>query len=149
MKQTYDLSQLAILSTMARHVCKEILFEVTGNAVDIANAHEIDLRDTFGSTDVRGANYAGKVRGGNGGKIKVESGGEGGRRVVLGEGKELKVVVANMKGEKKAKEEGGAVAKVGSVGEGCGGPKFIEKAGDNAGRKRGQYACYICIGILD
>ena len=53
-KQTYDLSQLAILSAMARHVCKEILFEVTGNAVDIANAHEIDLRGTFGSMDVRG-----------------------------------------------------------------------------------------------
>ena len=80
---------------------------------------------------------------------KVDNGGEGGRRVVLEEGKELKVVVANLKGEKKAKEEGGAVAKVGSVGEGCGGPKFIEKAGDNAGRQRGQYVCYICTGILE
>ena len=149
MKQTYDLSQLAILRAMARHVCKEILFEVTGNAVDIANAHEIDLHDNFGSIDVRGANYVGKVGGGNSEKNKVESGGEGGRRVVLGEGKELKVVVANLKGEKKAKEEGGAVAKVGSVGEGCGGPKFIEKASDNAGRKRGQYVCYICTGILE
>ena len=36
--------------------------------------------------------------------------GEGGRQVVLGEGKELKVVVANMKGEKKVKEDGMAVA---------------------------------------
>ena len=63
------------------------------------------------------------------------------------EGQELKVVVANMKGEKKVKENSMAVAKVGSVGEGCGGPKFIEKAGDTAGRKRGQYVCYICTGI--
>ena len=152
MKQTYDLSQLDIISAMAKHICKEILFEVTGRTVDIARAHEIDLRDTFSSIDVRGENYAGKVGGGSGGeKGKVASGGdgEGGRQVVLGEGKELKVVVANMRGEKKVKEEGGAVAIVGSEGEGCGGPKFIEKAGDNAGRKRGQYVCYICTGIFE
>ena len=139
-KQTYDLSQLAIISTMAKHICKEI-----------AKAHEIDLRDTFSSIDVRGENYAGKVGGGSGGeKSKVASGGdgEGGRQVVLGEGKELKVVVANMRGGGKVKEEGGAVATVGSEGEGCGGPKFIEKAGDNAGRKRGQYVCYICTDTL-
>ena len=118
-------------------MCKETLFEVTGNTVYIARAHEIDLRDTFSSIDVRGGNYAGKVGGGSGGeKSKVASGGEGERKVVLGEGKELKVVVANLKGEKKVKEEGMAVAKVGSVGEGCGGPKFIEKAGDTAGRKK-------------
>ena len=135
---------------MTKNMCKEILFEVTGNAVDIARAHEIDLHDTFSSIDVRGANYEGKVGGGSGGeKSKVASGGEGERKVVLGEGKELKVVVANMKGEKKVKEEGGAVANVGSEGEGCGGPKFIEKAGDNAGRKRGQYVCYICTGIFE
>ena len=36
---------------MTTNMCKEILFEVTGNAVDIARAHEIDLRDTFGSID--------------------------------------------------------------------------------------------------
>ena len=131
-------------------MCKEILFEVIGNAVDIARAHEIYLCDIFNSIDVRGANYVGKVGGGSGGeKSKVASGGEGERKVVLGEGSELKVVVANMRGEKKVKGEGGAVAKVGSEGEGCGGPKFIEKAGDNAGRKRGQYVCYICTGIFE
>ena len=48
-------------------MCKEILFKITGNAVDISRAHEIDLRDTFSSIDVRGANYAGKV----GGEVEV------------------------------------------------------------------------------
>ena len=132
---------------MTSDMCKEILFKVTGNAVDIARAHEIDLRETFGSIDVRGGNYAGKGGGGSGGeKVKGACGGEGDRRVVLGEGRELKVVVANRKGEKKEKVEGGVVAKVGSKGEGCGGPKFVETAGGNAGRERGQYVCYICTG---
>ena len=130
------------------HICKEILFEVSGNAVDIARAHEIDLCSTFNSVDFRGGNSEGKAGGKNSERNKVDKGGEGERRVVLEEGKELKVVVANLRGEKKTKGEGGAVAKVGSVGEGCGGPKFIEKAGDNAGRQRGQYICYICTGIL-
>ena len=59
-KQTYDLSQLVIINAMAKHVCKEILFEVTGNAVDIAQAHEIDLREAFGSINVRGGTIRGK-----------------------------------------------------------------------------------------
>ena len=42
------------------HVCKEILFEVAGNAVDIARAHEIDLRGTFNSADFRGEIVRGK-----------------------------------------------------------------------------------------
>ena len=59
-KQAYDMSQLAIIRTMAKHICKEILFEVTGNAVHIAKAHEIDLHDTFSSIDVRGGTMRGK-----------------------------------------------------------------------------------------
>ena len=85
-------------------------------------------------------------RGGSGGeKGKVAGGGEGDRRVVIGEGSEIKVIVANMKG-KKGKAEGGAVAKV--EGEGCGGPKVIETVGGNAGRERGPYVCLICTGTL-
>ena len=42
------------------HIYKEILFEVAGNAVDIARAHEIDLRSTFKSVDFRGEIVRGK-----------------------------------------------------------------------------------------
>ena len=76
-------------------------------------------------------------------KLWIKEGGE--RKIVLEGGKGLKVVVAR---EKKAKGEGGAVARVGSKGEGCGGPKFVEKAGDNAGRQRGEYVCCVCTGML-
>ena len=55
----------------------------------------------------------------------------GGREIVLEGGKGLKVVVAR---EKKGKGEGGAVARV-------------EKAGDNAGRQRGEYVCCVCTGM--
>ena len=126
-------------------MCKEILYEVSGNAVDIARANKIDLRSAFNSVDFRGGDSEGKLRGGDGGGNKVNKGGEGVREIVLEGGKGLKVVVAR---EKKAKGEGGAVARVRSKGDGCGGPKFIEKAGDNAGRQRGEYVCCICIGML-
>ena len=71
--------------------------------------------------------------------------GEGERKIILEVGRDLKVVVAR---EKKAKGEGGAVARVGLKGEGCGGPKFLEKAEDNAGRQRGEYVCCVCTGML-
>ena len=45
------------------HICKEILFEVSGNAVDIARAHEIDLRSAFNSVDFKGGEI---VRGNQG-----------------------------------------------------------------------------------
>ena len=95
------------------HICKEILFEVSGNAVDIARAHEIDLRSTFNSVDFRGGNSEGKARGKDSEGNKVDKGGEGERRIVLEEGKDLEVVAANLRGEKKAKGEGGALAQVG------------------------------------
>ena len=95
--------------------------------------------------DFRGEKSEGNSRGRDGEGNKVDKGGEGEWRIVLEGGRNLKVVVAR---EKKAKGEGGAVARVGSKGEGCGGPKFIEKAGDNAGRQRGEFVCCVCTGML-
>ena len=43
-------------------ICKELLYEVSGNAVDIARAHEIDLRCAFNSLDFRGGDSEGKSR---------------------------------------------------------------------------------------
>ena len=128
-----------------QQICKELLYDVTGNAVDIARTHKIDLRSAFNSVGFRGEDGEGKLRASDGEGEKVDRGGEGERKIVLEGGKGLKVVVAR---EKKAKGEGGAVARVGSKGEGCGSPKFVEKAGDNAGRQRGEYVCCVCTGIL-
>ena len=91
-----------------QQICKELLYEVSGNAVDIARANKIDLRSAFNSVDFRGGDSEGKLRGGDGGG-KVNKGGEGVREIVLEGGKGLKVVVAR---EKKGKGEGGAVARV-------------------------------------
>ena len=129
-----------------QQICEELLYDVTGNAVDIARSHKIDLHCAFNSVGFRGEDGEGilRARGQGRGKV-VDKGGEGERKIVLEGGKGLKVVVAR---EKKAKGEGGAVARVGSKGEGCGGPKFVEKAGDNTGRQRGEYVCCVCIGML-
>ena len=99
----------------------------------------------FNSVGFRGEDGEGKLWASDGEGKKVDKGGEGERKIVLEGGKGLKMVVAR---EKKAKGEGGAVARVGSKGEGCGGPKFVEKAGDNAGRQRGEYVCCVCTGML-
>ena len=129
-----------------RQICEELLYDVTGNAVDIARAHKIDIRSAFNSVGFRGEDGEGILRASGQGRVKiVDKGGEVERKIVLEGGKGLKVVVAR---EKKAKGEGGAVARVGSKGEGCGGPKFVEKAGDNAGRQRGEYVCCVCTGML-
>ena len=129
-----------------QQICKELLFEVSGNAVDIAHAHKIDIRSAFNSVGFRGEDGEGILRASGQGRVKiVDKGGEVERKIVLEGGKGLKVVVAR---EKEAKGEGGAVARVGSKGEGCGGPKFVEKAGDNAGRQRGEYVCCVCTGML-
>ena len=90
-------------------ICKELLYEVSGNAVDIARAHKIDLRSAFNSVDFRGEDGEGKLRGSDSEGNKVDKGGEGKRKIVLEGGKGLKVVVAR---EKKGKGEGGAVARV-------------------------------------
>ena len=98
-----------------QQICKELLFEVSGNAVDIARAHEIDLHSAFNSVDFRGEDGEGKLRGSDSEGNKVDKGGEGDRKIVLEGGRGLKVVVAR---EKKTKGEGGAVARAGSKGEG-------------------------------
>ena len=42
-------------------MCRELLYEVSGNAVDIARAHKIDLRSTFNSVDFRGEDGEGRI----------------------------------------------------------------------------------------
>ena len=129
-----------------RQICEELLYDVTGNAVDIAHAYKIDIRSMFNSVGFRGEDGEGILRASGQGRVKiVDKGGEVERKIVLEGGKGLKVVVAR---EKKAKGEGGAVTRVGSNGGGCGGPKFVEKARDNAGRQRGEYVCCVCTGML-
>ena len=128
-----------------RQICEELLYDVTGNAVDIARAHKIDIRSAFNSVGFRGEDGEGILRASGRGRGKiVDKGGEVERKIELVGGKGLKVVVAR---ENEAKGEGRAVAWVRSRG-GCGGLKFVEKAGDNAGRQRGEYVCCVCTGML-
>ena len=44
-----------------QQICKEFLYDVTGNAVDIARTHKIDLRSVFNLVDFRGEDGEGKL----------------------------------------------------------------------------------------
>ena len=131
-----------------RH-CRDIVFEIIGDAVEIGEGPEIDLREMFGAMDIREGDHAGKGEGKGGSGLKQVGSGGGGvdRKVVVGDGGEIKVEVKNGKGEKVKgdKVEGGVLKVV--VKGGDGGPKFVETEADNAGRERGWHVCHVCTGI--
>ena len=51
---------------MTTDFCRELVFEIVGDAVELGKAPEIDLREMFGSVDIRGGDHAGKGEGGVG-----------------------------------------------------------------------------------
>ena len=55
-----------------QQICEELLYDVTGNAVDIARAHKIDIRSVFNSVGFRGEDGEGILRASGQGRGPVE-----------------------------------------------------------------------------
>ena len=61
---------------MTTDFCRDLVFEIVGDAVELGKAPEIDLRDMFGAVDIREGDHAGKGGGkGGSGLEQVASGG--------------------------------------------------------------------------
>ena len=87
---------------MTTDFCRDLVFEIVGDTVELGKAPELDLCEMFGSVDIRGGDHAGKGGGRGGGELKqvASGGGESDRKVVVGDGgRDVKVVVMKGKGD--------------------------------------------------
>ena len=82
LSQSVSIFNISVMA--AESYCRDLVFEIIGDAVELGKAPEIDLRDMFGTVDIRGGDYAGKGGGkGGSGLEQVASGGEGEGRTTV------------------------------------------------------------------